>query len=710
MLIMHFKMDTNMKYRLALLLLCSFLFPLLMHAQWVRLNGPAGGTATALSIDRNDIYATVQQRCYVSTDTGHTWKPDVALPGSVYSLAIGKDATKFIIHSGQPDCVWRYAQDAEDWECVFDSSDMEIKSEKIKCVGASSNVVIVGTDFNVYYSIDQGNTWEKSDIDFWEPAQKLIHADDNLWFLSNGFRIYRSTNNGASWELVFQNVHGIVDISWSGTRLFAIYKAGVRVVYTTDAGQTWKNIYTPDAVQINTAYQNFHISSFLDTLVIYCSSGCSHGGIRTSITPNFGQDWIYLPNSPQWDGIQALVRLNEHTIAGTSNMGIARAVTTQAYLTPSNVGTAEGRSRQIVIFKDEFWAVTPIGVWQSKDKGNNWNLVFPAFSYCSGEKVLYEHYNYLFYLDPHQHVLYRYRGDNAPWEAIDTVSDFTYTLLANEQYLLRYRSNYVKFSEDGGQSWKERHFTDLDIKSIRLQKNKWFVTSNNDNLLRISEDEGETWQLYSNLFIDVGNISLLKEDGHFLVQQGFLGRLAEWNIASDSIDYFFPIHLTSGDTIYLNEAHVIYHNGIYWTYSYSTNSILFSLDGCRTWQSYASPDVPYINDFVIEGTDFLAATSDGIWKNTLPITLENDSNQITLKIWPNPSSNHVLLSCNQIINQAAQISIFNVEGRLIKEQNLPAGQTWDVPIQDLSQGVYYIRLQTDRREERVYAMTKLIKI
>ncbi len=87
---------------------------------------------------------------------------------------------------------------------------------------------------------------------------------------------------------------------------------------------------------------------------------------------------------------------------------------------------------------------------------------------------------------------------------------------------------------------------------------------------------------------------------------------------------------------------------------------------------------------------------------TYTLDVLSSSNELTkanqVSIFPNPSSDHILIESIQHIDR---IAIISVNGKLIKEQTDIASNRVSLPIADLASGAYFVKVSTATTEESV---------
>ncbi|MBQ0111971.1 MAG: T9SS type A sorting domain-containing protein, partial [Bacteroidales bacterium] len=84
-------------------------------------------------------------------------------------------------------------------------------------------------------------------------------------------------------------------------------------------------------------------------------------------------------------------------------------------------------------------------------------------------------------------------------------------------------------------------------------------------------------------------------------------------------------------------------------------------------------------------------------------SLENISRDVTLKLYPNPTQDNVVLNLDGI-EKDSKIFLTDIQGRRIREYILKAEEkTLRIDMQDLESGAYYLRIVSDnfQRTEKI---------
>lgn len=73
----------------------------------------------------------------------------------------------------------------------------------------------------------------------------------------------------------------------------------------------------------------------------------------------------------------------------------------------------------------------------------------------------------------------------------------------------------------------------------------------------------------------------------------------------------------------------------------------------------------------------------------------------TITLYPNPASSNVHLQFSQPVAQGAQLRIYNVLGSMVQAAALPTTSTADIPVSNLSPGLYTVWVKTGKEEQRL---------
>ena len=86
-----------------------------------------------------------------------------------------------------------------------------------------------------------------------------------------------------------------------------------------------------------------------------------------------------------------------------------------------------------------------------------------------------------------------------------------------------------------------------------------------------------------------------------------------------------------------------------------------------------------------------------VWGNAIPLHIDSKTaNNRLLKVYPNPVTDNFNLLLEQSPTENYELSIYSSSGALVKQKQLSAfSNQYNVNIQDLKSGVYFVRLESD---------------
>ena len=106
----------------------------------------------------------------------------------------------------------------------------------------------------------------------------------------------------------------------------------------------------------------------------------------------------------------------------------------------------------------------------------------------------------------------------------------------------------------------------------------------------------------------------------------------------------------------------------------------------------------YHNSAVPNHPNYFLGAESGSACDSLTVGLNEYSNAVSLNLWPNPATTIVTLNASHVNGAKAKLFIYNISGALIgqRETLIHNGYlTQDLFISNLSNGIYFVKLQTD---------------
>ena len=202
---------------------------------------PAGSSILTLENSESGVYAGTRDGIYKSTDNGFSWskltgESDTINYSDVRGIAIsGRDiyaACTYHFHA----TIYKSTDDGATWK----RSDNGIPSDAIFLwnIAKSGENIIAATSEGVYYSTDNGQSWQASNL-VNESVQKLAVTENYVYASLVFSNVYRSADDGVTWSTVL-NAPSISFTSLTAKDNFA-YVGGfdIGAYYSTDYGNSW---------------------------------------------------------------------------------------------------------------------------------------------------------------------------------------------------------------------------------------------------------------------------------------------------------------------------------------------------------------------------------------------------------------------------------------------------------------------------------------
>lgn len=265
------------------LTLLTLLFSATANGQWSKTSGPKGmtiqklfdaGTALFAGTEHHGIYKSLDHglswasantneteflraECfakdsmylyvgifgkgvYRSADNGDTWQPaNIGIETkAINSLVI---ADSFLIAGTIGNGVFRSGDHGDTWQSA---NGVTLSNSSVYAMVYAGSRLTVATSNYLFYSPNYGNNW------YLQQGSTAFYAIDNFWhygdtiLASANSNLFRSVDGGASWGARIGVNESFIGFDNIGDTIYAGYQNGVD--YSTDWGQTWTNITSPD--------------------------------------------------------------------------------------------------------------------------------------------------------------------------------------------------------------------------------------------------------------------------------------------------------------------------------------------------------------------------------------------------------------------------------------------------------------------------------
>jgi photosystem II stability/assembly factor-like uncharacterized protein len=671
-------------------IVCLFYFASIMaHAQWQQINnGLYGGKVTCFTREKDTIFlGTWGGGIFYSTDNGSFWKECnnglrslniYALTNRNGIIVAGTDSGKFSSYDnginwmgagfepvtalfggdnylivGTFGAIYFY-----NYSSTYNVNMANLHADvNINCIIMVESTIIVGTSGGIFISKDSSKHWMPvggGDVRAFAKLEKDIYAG-----VIGG--VYKSTDNGASWTQTKSN--GLIDnevssITYSDNKLI-IGTWGSGIYISSDYGENWTNVQTgPMDKNIMTLYtsgNNIYAGTFLQGVFISSDNGTSWNASIEGLTAL---------------NINKIAFYNNYLFACTFGQGMFRSSDFGNSWTQINNGLYQRGITALNVssidFKNPYIYIGTYGsgVFSSSDNGSSWIQTGSEISIQSITSL--EIYNNIILAGTLGYGIYKSTNDGNNWlEANHGISEMNI-------YAIKTIGNnlYLSASDEIGS-------TDL-----------YYTINNNLNWVRTKYCPPYDAPIAD--IIGFYNYLLLGTDGPGILSSSDNGNT--WNVLSNDIpNASFPT--------------LIYKDSILFTGTYLTG-VYFTTDTGMTWKEdnlgLTNKNVKYL---FIKGDSIYAATAGkGAYRanisnlftsvDEINLNLDND-----LFVFPNPANNSINLKIEGT-GKNEKLTLYNLTGKIktVFEGFLENGsQTIQVNLNDLSNGVYFIRHESNRK-------------
>jgi photosystem II stability/assembly factor-like uncharacterized protein len=248
---------------------------------------------------------------------------------------------------------------------------------------------------------------------------------------------------------------------------------------------------------------------------------------------------------------------------------------------------------------------------------------------------------------------------------------------------------------DGGNSWTQTNsypsIPTLQDMSF-TNENTGFIVGYSGRMLK-TNNAGLTWSSEQLPFVET------------LISVSFPSETVGYATGYSSVSGSEVIKTSDGGNTWQQLATGGQFNSALRTISFSTDEVGFAagengriistVDGGTTWQTSFSPvnETFYASKFVNPTLGFLAGTNGTLLKTNGDIVVTVFEQELfDLKIFPNPSTDGVIIESTELANKKLYISLKNSLGQVIKNEEITFLGSHKVLLDELSEAVYFLSL------------------
>ena len=672
---------------------------------WENLPGPDGGSILQFETDGDMLYALTLGGIYESRNAGEDWD---LLQGSrnVANFSAQLEAEAGVLYVLTGGVLSRSRDMGKTWKILLQEPYPLDSMERPKGIFVNKDTLISITSTAIYQSENQGNTWQKSTVPdnfFVQRFKSFAKVGTDIFVAFDSF-ILKSEDGGLTWKQNFKSSNSFADMEVIDSVLYALYDGYPRLIRSYDHGIHWDKI-DADSIQFGQYYSGARdwITGTGDTIFYSSEYGCIHGGVQMFRSFNEGEDWSGSPRNGFRDHwMQDLKALSPHLLAGTMQ-GVFRSQDNATSFHPFHKGMNGTWVHSLFKMPNgRWWINTRQGIFSSDDDGGTWELQFAGEleepcgwwwnTLHKTSKRLYRNE-----CDLYCHVWMSEDGGST-WVEIPPIHQFwSADITSSEETIwVIEHSRLYKLADT------ESSFSEVALPAqgnpydLKVFGDKLLISIERD--LYLSENQGVTWEKIpgqSQELQQVGTPIYMDNEAIFALSEPFDDSLLVFDFVQKVWEPYFPI--VEGDTLNYWEFQFLKTVGdLRWMSAKGRGLYYSSTTEPQKWYPFV-PLLPY-NTATAIAFDFL---SDEMWVGTAGAGVyktrfqlgKATSGSLGFVIYPNPSIGESTLSSQTFFSEKIILRVFDVSGKMLREDSLPPGQSWDINL-SLPNGLYVWQIIT----------------
>jgi photosystem II stability/assembly factor-like uncharacterized protein len=695
-----------------------------INGQWIPANGPNMSTVTSIVLNSNSILVgTKNGGIYFSTNEGESWETaNNGFPtanglnyATVFDLKLHENILYAVTNRG----IYKSSLNDNQWSFVSDT----IIFEHIVILGEK---MFAGTqDYGIYFSTNNGKTWEEKNFGLSNKRISSLTADGNHIYAGAGTTLYLSKDFGESWIAIFTSPWGrVISIDVVNGKIYVGVENGLYC--SSDQGVNWEKA---DAT-LPTNPVNTIISVGEEIYIGFEATGVYY-------SPDNGNTWTELYEGKT---VLTLATRENQVYAGTSLKGIFSYSKTNKKWQDINTGLFSLEISRYMLknnnyiqqqgidaYNNNVYVNGKFGVYISDDKGINWkykkfnNDAIEGWTHPNCLKV---HGNSIYVgiasMIQNQAGIYKSIDNGNNWtffnKGIEN-EDVNSIAIKNENIFVATFKGIFR-SGINIANWTSINYG-LNVKEIKhlvstdkyLYAGSIYSGSQREGGIYRSADNGESW---INI-LPVSGVLEIETDGHTLMavvakwDSYYWRHYASFIISTDNgnnwttINEDFSYYVSA---VEVKKPHIL----IGTTYGYEYGKIFYTQEEGINWENISQgiitePNIEIV-DFAISGNDVYALTTSGVYyRNDLKTMVKEIAKNNELKIIPNPVSEFVTFTWTELESEL-YLEIFNGNGQSILNKIVTKNNP--LTIKTLNEGVYFYRLSSDKTNIR-YSGKLIIK-
>ncbi len=668
------------------LFISLFVFINISWGQWMKTNGPWGGTvASCFAGNKEKLYAgSESQGVFLSTDTGINWKSiNSNLPDkSILSILAMGDT----ILAGTYNALFISTNNGVSWNA---SGEGIPGNTRIYSLAVFATILFAGTNpGGIYRSSDRGLTWiqvfsgisSASTMDF-------IQNESKLFAVVEPQGIFESTDLGITWTESLLTANNSKSIAVKDGIIF------YGNLFSTNNGENWETSGPP----LNNIINGIEV---IDSCIFAAIDG---NGVFVSSN---GKDWEPINEGLPDMSTYVLYSWDSILFVSTFNQGVFRSTNFGKNWYPTNLRFKDTYVNSLLIKDSSLFAGTLEGVYRTTDYGYNW---IPLNAGLTSYDVNCLASNDSCIIAGTRNGLFKSTDDGLTWNTINSglAGSYISTLAANNKNIYAANlSDTLFFSSDNGRSWIPLNPLNLFFgirfcpTSIAVRDSNIFVGTGLNGIYH-STNNGTNWTNVNNGLTDLSIKSLLiyknsvyagtYEHGVFLSTDNG----ESWKAINKGVTNYPIFSLFISDTTF---------------FAGNSMAVFYSENYGNDWIQWKNgfPYAPVISSIVVQDSIVFAGTwAEGVWSRSLsniPTDIYEKGYQIISEFslsqnYPNPFNPSTIISYSIPKEGIVTLKVYDILGReiarLVNEEKAAGKYMVNFKGDDLSSGIYFYSLNTN---------------
>jgi len=249
--------------------------------------------------------------------------------------------------------------------CYSQWQQTSLDSMSIRCITISGNNIFAGTNYGLYLSTDNGNSWTNIGLSSYQVNAITTSGTSNIFAgtLSYGGGVFLSSNNGVTWTPKNNGLatEYIYKLNTNGSKIYAGTNSGF--YYSSNNGNSW--------ILMNNGLYWTDILTFAFGGASNIYAGTWGGGI--SLSTNNGASWIESNTGLYDNSFNAMLVNDTNIFAGSQTAGVFLSTNNAASWNNVSNGLLNLRITSLETSGGNIFSGTyGGGVYLSSDNGNNW--------------------------------------------------------------------------------------------------------------------------------------------------------------------------------------------------------------------------------------------------------------------------------------------------------------------------------------------------